>query len=171
MCRKSSDTQRKVEIMEEGFQSLQETFRISTAESLTQERELRDRLKIAEGIVELFTGRTLNGTEFTGIERVAREGIHLPVRGHKHTMSGGRKLIDPASKESVARCLMLRDYNAKRVAKRSESTVHHLAKQTRRSRSTGTALIGRKRAQLFRLTNAGRKLRVPIFKGKFSIPQ
>lgn len=166
LSKQATDNKQQVKLLEEGFQRLQESFRGTVQEGLDAENKLRTRAKALQGIVDSLTGppqeedEDYDSDDSMMFELNAR--VHLPVRGrvkakdpiNKFTANNGA-LANPSS-------LVLR-HRGKRLKKRAEACVHHAAKHVRKSRSTGTALMGRHRTQLTAAYQWGKTLLLPLF--------
>jgi hypothetical protein len=170
LSKQAVESKQQIQVLEEGFHRLQESFRATVQEGLDADRSLRDRVKVLQSVIDSLTGPPPNidkhdedDDDSLGSDNPLFANIHLPVRGRcEPKYSASLMLIDPSSPQSVRRCLLLH-YQGKRRKKRPSALVHRKSKFARRSFKFGNALIGSEGKRLQRAFQAGRKLRPPIF--------
>lgn len=158
LSKQSVELKQQVLFLEEGFQRLQESFRGTVQDGLDADAELRERAKTLQSIVDSLTGPAEEATEDASNALNAR--VHLPIRGKIKPKNVDTKLVDPSSSDSQVRCLILK-YKGKRMKKMPVANVHQSGKWPKKSRRTGTALIGRERELLLRAFMLGKTLSLP----------
>ncbi|KAI2506838.1 hypothetical protein MHU86_7623 [Fragilaria crotonensis] len=178
LVKQAAESKVQIGFLEEGFQRLQESFRLSVQESLQTDQSLHDRVRALQSIVDSLTGPFLEESDHDddsdsdsdadsiGTANLLLAKIHLPLRGRQppdpRSVPCGVVLVDPSGPQSVRRCLSYRR-SCKRLKKRPSFMTHRASKVMRRSYKLGTALIGEHRVKLRRAYERGKKLVLPVF--------
>ena len=178
LVKQAAESKVQIGFLEDGFQRLQESFRLSVQESLQTDQSLHDRVRALQSIVDSLTGPFLEELDHdddsdsdsdgdsVGTANLLLAKIHLPLRGRQppdpRSIPCGLVLVDPSGPQSVRRCLSFRR-SCKRMKKRPSFMSHRASKVMRRSYKLGTALIGEHRVKLQRAYKRGKKLVLPVF--------
>jgi len=158
LSKQNAETKQQVSLLEEGFQRLQERFRSTVQDGLDADSEFRERAKNLQSIVDSLTGSMDDKVEDE--HNLLNTQVHLPIRGKIKPKIVGAKLVDPSTSDSQVRSLIL-NFKGKRPKKTPVASVHHCGKWHRRTRKTGTALVGVHRQMLLRAHELGTTLTLP----------